>query len=111
MAAADETAKSSQGHGAAGRGAVGREGESSLYGAARAANSKRKDNDGDADSKSTNSHLALLVSLLLALAALVPVVIWTVIKAARQSDGTTGGTEVLFQSLNTEQILGKIIKK
>ena len=42
---------------------------------------------------------------------LTPVAIWAVIKTSRENALAAGNNEVPYQKLDTQQILGKIIKR
>ena len=51
------------------------------------------------------------MSLLLLVLALTPVVIWAVRSSESETDEPPGKNDVLFQKLDTAQILGKIASK
>jgi hypothetical protein len=57
------------------------------------------------------SYLGIWLSLLFLMLTLIPVAIWTFIKAARENGKAARENEVPYQTLDTEQILGKIIRK
>jgi hypothetical protein len=91
----DDTSSSGSSHGAAAEGT----------------NSETASSAADSSSQLEFSHLGIWLSLLFVMLTLTPVAIWTVIKTSRENDDTTGSNEVPYQKLDTQQILGKIIKR
>jgi hypothetical protein len=78
--------------------------------AAEGTNSETASSAADSSSQLEFSHLGIWLSLLFVMLTLTPVAIWTVIKTSREDDAT-GSSEVPYQKLDTQQILGKIIKR
>jgi hypothetical protein len=66
---------------------------------------------GDASSGEKTSYTWIWISVLLLLLALTPIVIWAVSKSAEPGDQAAGKNEILFQKLDTAQIVGKIVGK
>jgi flagellar basal body-associated protein FliL len=66
---------------------------------------------GDSPSGEKTSYTWIWISVLLLILALTPVVIWAVSKSEEQDDQAAGQNEVLFQKLDTAQIVGKIVSK
>jgi len=57
------------------------------------------------------SYLGIWISLLLVVLTLIPVAIWIFFKASRESEEAAQANEAPYRTLDTEQILGKIVGK
>ena len=85
--------------------------KSSLSAAKGTKNSARASSIGNSSSRMKVSYPAIWLSLLLVVFTAIPVAIWTFIKSARDNGKAARQNEIAFQSLDTEQILGKIASK
>ncbi|HME60226.1 MAG TPA: hypothetical protein VKH62_03160, partial [Candidatus Binatia bacterium] len=78
---------------------------------AKTANTARASFAGHSAFPMKVSYLGIWISLLLVVLTLFPVAIWIFFKASRESEEAARANEVPYRTLDTEQILGKIISK